>query len=74
MGKLKKIPILKLTLMHQKKYHHAPTKLDIFKHFTHYVLWSNELYSSSIQLINVLKQLYNESIAATSTWSTKKIL
>lgn len=53
-----------------KKYHHDPTKLDVFKDFTHYVWWGNELHRASSILIDELTANYNKSTRARSSFFT----
>src|SRR5216110_1942458 len=54
------------------KYHHAPDKLDIFTNYIPYFIWSNELYAPSVQLINLLRKIYDKSEKATSHWYERK--
>ena len=51
-----------------KQYHHDPSKLEIFKDFSHYIKWANELYSSGIKIIGKLELIYDESTKATSSY------
>jgi len=55
-----------------QKYHHAPDKLDVFTNYKPYFIWSNELYASSVQLINLLRKIYDRSEKATSHWYESK--
>src|SRR5947208_1635320 len=55
-----------------QKYHHAPDKLAIFTDYKAYFLWSNELYTSSVQLIGLLRKIYDKSEKATSHWHESK--
>jgi len=55
-----------------KKYHHAPDKLDIFTSYKGYFYWSNDLYASSTLLIGLLRDIYDKSEKAKSSWSDKK--
>lgn len=57
-----------------KSYHHDPKKLDIFKHYTNYQSWSGELYSSSTNLNNLLRTIYNKASQASSLWYKKNQL
>jgi hypothetical protein len=55
-----------------KQYHHAPDKLDSFKDYRSYFIWSNELYASSVQLMNVLRKIYDRSEKTPSHWYESK--
>ena len=51
-----------------KQYHHDPSKLDVFKNFTHYISWANELFASGKELIKHLKIIYDTSSRASSSF------
>ncbi len=55
-----------------KKYHHDPDKLEGFTNFKAYIQWANELHSSSTQLISLLRDLFNKSKKAPSSWYENK--
>ncbi|MEX0616633.1 MAG: hypothetical protein WD231_02335 [Candidatus Woykebacteria bacterium] len=55
-----------------KKYHHAPEKLNDFASYVGYFHWSNELYASSVELIALLRRIYDRAEAATSSWNDSK--
>lgn len=55
-----------------QKYHHAPDKLAIFTNYKAYFIWSNELYTSSVKLIVLLRKIYDKSEKATSHWHESK--
>lgn len=51
-----------------KKYHHDPAKLDVFRDFSHYIRWSNELHDTSSKIISELSSIYKKSIKASSSF------
>lgn len=51
-----------------KKYHHNPDKLKIFKDFSHYLAWANELYENSSEMSNHLRRIYNNASSASSSF------
>lgn len=51
-----------------KLYHHDPSKLDVFKDFSHYIRWANELYSSTHKLFIQLREVCDKSTRATSSY------
>lgn len=51
-----------------KRYHYDPSKLEIFKDFSHYIRWANELYGSINKLLIQLRVIYNKSTRATSSY------
>ncbi len=51
-----------------KQYHHSPSKLKVFRDFSHYIRWATELYSSASDLISELKVIYDKSTSATSSY------
>lgn len=55
-----------------KKYHHAPEKLSDFTSYVGYFHWSNELYASSLELTAILRGIYDNAEAATSSWRESK--
>ena len=54
------------------KYHHDPKKLKDFSSYIGYFHWSNELYSSSSELIIQLRKIYDKAEVAPSSWLTIK--
>ncbi len=55
-----------------QKYHHAPNKLKDFTSYIGYFHWSNELYASSLELIALLRRIYDRAEAAKSSWYESK--
>lgn len=51
-----------------KQYHHNPSKLEVFKDFSHYIRWANELYGSANVLISKLRAVYVSLTRATSSY------
>lgn len=51
-----------------KQYHHNPSKLAVFKDFSHYIKWANELFGSTNTLLIQLRAIYDKSARATSSY------
>lgn len=51
-----------------KRYHHDPSKLEVFKDFSHYIRWANELYGFTNKLFLQLRTIYGKSTRATSSY------
>jgi hypothetical protein len=53
------------------QFHHAPDKLELFKHFTGYLRWFNELYSDGQHVVRQIEEIWSELNQLKTSWYSR---
>lgn len=53
------------------QFHHAPDKLELFKHFSGYLKWFNELYSDGQHVVRQVEKIWSELNQLKTSWYSR---